>query len=90
MPHLLVLCHKYLISSNLYLISSLSFVIFQGPIPDILQEVEAPLLPQEECREWHIENGYPEIAPPDSEICSGYFETGPGACRVRVFCWCLE
>ncbi|XP_072034200.1 uncharacterized protein [Amphiura filiformis] len=50
-------------------------------VSNVLQEVGAPLLSQEDCSNYHIDNGYPELAPPDTEICAGYLGNGPSTCR---------
>ncbi|XP_072019597.1 uncharacterized protein [Amphiura filiformis] len=48
---------------------------------NILQEVAAPLLSQKDCRDYHIDNGRPDLAPPDIVICAGHISSGTGACR---------
>ncbi|XP_072033244.1 uncharacterized protein [Amphiura filiformis] len=48
---------------------------------NILQEVEAPLWSQKDCRDYYIDNGSPDLAPPDTEICAGYFGGGPSTCQ---------
>ncbi|XP_072036251.1 uncharacterized protein [Amphiura filiformis] len=52
-----------------------------GLSSNILQQVEAPLLSQEDCRDYHIDNYRPDLAPPDTEICAGHLGSGPGVCR---------
>lgn len=50
-----------------------------GSLPDVLQEAEVPLLPQDQCQRW-----LPEYNITSSMLCAGYPEGGVDTCQVGV------
>ncbi len=51
-------------------------------VHDVLQDANVTLLTQEECREFHIDIGFPDI-PPDIDICAG--GSGTSMCIVSRY-----
>lgn len=54
-------------------------VCLSGSLPDVLQEAEVPLLPQDQCQRW-----LPEYNITSSMLCAGYPEGGIDTCQVGV------
>ncbi|XP_068600107.1 enteropeptidase [Brachionichthys hirsutus] len=48
----------------------------QGPLPDVLQEAEVPLVGQDQCQRW-----LPEYTITSSMLCAGYPEGGIDSCQ---------
>jgi hypothetical protein len=65
--------------------SSLNEISFaEGPLPSVIQEVDLPIINNNDCEKMYRDAGYEEHIP-SIFICAGYAQGGKDSCEVNYF-----